>query len=149
MSEYRYTECGLDNVIIEGMKPTVDDDGDEVISIPYVAALHRAIAEGIIRHRKGMSGAELRFLRTEMGMTQAELARLVHRERLTLGRWERGEIELDGTAEALIRLKAAEALGIELNERVDQLSEWCVPSAETQSIIIETVPDDGYRMKAA
>ena len=88
MSEYRYTECGLDNVIIDGLDPIVDDDGDIVHSIPRIAGLHRVIARVIVDHAKGISGKELRFLRTELGMTQAELAKMVHREHLTVGRWE-------------------------------------------------------------
>ena len=44
MKGYRYTECGLDNVFIEGIKPVVDDDKQETITIPNVRGLHRAIA---------------------------------------------------------------------------------------------------------
>jgi transcriptional regulator with XRE-family HTH domain len=51
-----------------------------------------------------MTGKELRFLRTEMGMTQAELAKIVHREPLTISRWERSEDEIDSNAEVLVRV---------------------------------------------
>jgi len=149
MSGYRYTECGLNNVIIEGIQIHTDDDGDECVEIPQIHELHRAIAEAIINHEKGMTGDELRFLRTEMGMTQSELARLVHRERITVSRWERGESEIDSTGEALVRIQAAESLGIKLDKSVQDLSERCVPTTETQQIVIETRNDTGYRMKAA
>lgn len=149
MAGYRYTECGLDNVVIEGIAIHTDDDGDECVEIPRIHALHRTIAEGIINHEKGMTGQELRFLRTEMGMTQSELAKLVHRERVTVSRWERSECEIDSTGEALVRLQAAQKLGIDLDETILELSERCVPTTETQQIVIETQDDDGYRMKAA
>jgi DNA-binding transcriptional regulator YiaG len=41
-----------------------------------------------------------------MGMTQAQLALVVHREPLTVSRWERGEENIDSNAEALIRVCA-------------------------------------------
>ncbi|MCL2713658.1 MAG: hypothetical protein FWD68_03435 [Alphaproteobacteria bacterium] len=72
MGDYRYTESGLDNVLIRGMNVFVDEDGgEEWITIANINALHRAIALGIIRRQTSMSGRELRFLRSEMGMTQA------------------------------------------------------------------------------
>jgi transcriptional regulator with XRE-family HTH domain len=57
-----------------------------------------------------MTGPELRFIRTEMGMTQAELAKVVHHDAQSVGRWERNEFPIDQTAEALIRLLAIEKL---------------------------------------
>ncbi|KAI94998.1 transcriptional regulator [Rhodomicrobium udaipurense JA643] len=62
MSTYRYTECGLDNVIIQGVEFVTDDNGEEVVSIPNVNGLHKAIAEGILLRQAGMSGKELRFI---------------------------------------------------------------------------------------
>ena len=32
--DYRYDECGLDNVILSGLTVVKDDDGDDVITIP-------------------------------------------------------------------------------------------------------------------
>lgn len=149
MAVYHYTECGLDNVVIEGIAIHTDDDGDDCVEIPHIHELHRAIAEGIINHAKGMTSQELRFLRTEMGMTQSELAKLVHRERVTVSRWERGEWEIDSTGEALVRIQAAQNLGIDLDETILELSERCIPTTQTQPIVIETHEGDGYRMKAA
>ena len=65
MASHHYTECGLKNVIINGLTPVVDDEGDEIITIHAVNELHRVIAEGIVSHAHGISGDELRFLRTE------------------------------------------------------------------------------------
>lgn len=147
MDRYQYTECGLQNVFIHGLTPMVDDDGDEVIQIPFINGLHAAIAEGIVTHGKGMSNDELRFLRTEMGYTQAELARIVHVDKQTIGRWERGETPLDSTAEVVIRRLAIEKLLIPFKNNTEWLSESSVPSAQTQPIHI-TATDDGYKLAA-
>src|SRR5665811_918887 len=73
------------SVYIDGVMPCVDDDGDTVITILNVKGLHKAIAEGIIAHKAGMSGKEMRFLRTEAGMTQSELAQIVHHDAQSIG----------------------------------------------------------------
>ena len=68
----------------------MDDAGEQVVTIRNVAGLHKAIATAIVMKRANMTGKELRFLRTEMGMTQAELADVVHREAAChqpLGAW--------------------------------------------------------------
>src|SRR5947209_4957994 len=36
MSVYRYSECGLDNVLIEGMNTVFDDDDEKSVTIPNV-----------------------------------------------------------------------------------------------------------------
>lgn len=150
MASHHYTECGLQNVFIEGLEIVLDDDGDEVITIPAVNELHHVIALGIVSHEYGISGDELRFLRTEMGYTQAELAELVHHDKQSIGRWERGEYELDSSAEAIIRRLAIEKLSLKVDSGIDELSRRSIPSAQTQHINIRKTNDNGeYELAAA
>ena len=84
---YHYTECGLPDVWIEGCH-VEDDAGEETIRIPKVRSLHRLISKGIVSSAGTLTGPELRYLRTEMGLTQTQLGELVHRgalDRLALG----------------------------------------------------------------
>lgn len=148
MTAYRYTECGLDNVVIHGAKMIVDDDGEEVVYIPNITGLHKLITEIILTRGSSMTGQELRFLRTEMGMTQAELAQLVHREPLSISRWERGECPIDSNAEALIRLHTAQRLKIRKVLSVENTSKSCVPTAAAQPIRIDGSNPKHY-MRAA
>src|SRR5258708_1663749 len=104
MSGYQYTESGLANEFIENMEEVTGDAGERVYRIENITGLHKVIAYCIIQHPNGISGRELRFLRTEMGSTQAELAARLHKEPLAVGRWERGEVPIDSNAEALVRL---------------------------------------------
>ena len=143
--EFRYIASGLDNIVLVGLKECIDEDGDPCIEIPHITELHRVIARGIVTRDHGMSGKELKFLRTEMGMTQAEVAKVVNREPLTIGRWERGEIEIDPNAEALLRLVAIERLGLKLEVPVEQLSSWCVQSADANPIMIDATDPTNYR----
>jgi transcriptional regulator with XRE-family HTH domain len=148
MADHHYTECGLQNVYIRGINKMIDDDGDEVVLVSAINNLHKVIAEGIVRHRKGMNGSELRFLRSEMGYTQSEIASFVHRDKQTIGRWERSEKEIDSVAEALIRKMAIENLALNVNLGMEQLSRNSVPTAEVQPININAV-DDGYELDKA
>jgi transcriptional regulator with XRE-family HTH domain len=148
---HHYTESGLLNVYIEGIAVEIDDEGDEIVTIPAVNELHRTIALGIVSHAKGIAGEELRFLRTEMGLTQAELAALVHRDKQTIGRWERNEIEIDSSAEALLRRFAIEKLELPTETGIDELSRRSVPTAEEQPIKIQRMNDHArpYELIAA
>ena len=143
-SSHRYMECGLDNVIIDGISTAVDDAGETVLTIPNVNGLHRAIALGIVARRSGMSGKELRFLRTEMGMTQAELAAMIHREPLAISRWERAENPIDSNAEALVRLHAIDALSLDIDASVPEISGWSIPSAREVPIEIDGHDPQNY-----
>ena len=154
MTEHHYTESGLTNVVIYGIGPERDDDGDLIITIPAINELHRVIAEGIVQHGSSVSAEELRFLRTEMGMTQSELARLLHRDKQSVGRWERGEVEIDSSLEALVRRLAIERLRLNVDLGIEELSARSIRGSETQPINIEAIAankngEAGYRLLAA
>lgn len=146
---YRYTESGLDNVYIHNLPVVTDDEGEETYGIPRIHELHRAIARFIVEKPSGMSGKELRFVRTEMGLTQAQLAKLVHKEPLTVGRWERGEFVIDENAETLIRLLVIEELNLESALSVAELSASSLPAAGERMIDIDGSDPDNYRPIAA
>ncbi len=146
---YHYTESGLETVLLYGVEPVIDDDGDEVVTILNINGLHKAIACAILSRKGLMTGRELRFLRTEMGLTQAELARSVHKDHQTVGRWERGETPIDQNAETLIRLMAAESLGVKLTANVAELTGYSVEMAGLPPIQIDGTDPDNYRPIAA
>ncbi|MDL2203547.1 helix-turn-helix domain-containing protein [Brucella intermedia] len=144
MNKYHYIECGLDNVYISGLQFQLDDAGDEIFTIPAINQLHKLIASGIVQHEHGISGDELRFLRTEMGLTQHELAQFVHHDKQTIGRWERGEFPIDSKAEALIRRIAIEKLKLDVNLGIEELSKKSVPAAKSQQINIQLENDNSH-----
>lgn len=137
MSAYHYLECGLPNVLVHGLEPFVDDEGEAVVQIDAINQLHREIARGIVRHEGGMSPQELRFLRTEIGLTQSELAGLLHCERQSIGRWERGETPIDPRAETIIRQHVVDVLALQDEGGIAVLARRSVPTAQTQPIEIE------------
>lgn len=142
--DYRYDECGLDNVILVGLEVCEDDGGEDVVTIRNINGLHRAIAEGIARKPTGVTGRELRFVRTELGMTQAELANIVSKDVQTVGRWERGEFPIDPTAETVVRvltLQHVEGAVPDIQEMVG----WSVASSGEPPIMIDASDPDDWK----
>jgi len=92
---YVYDECGLDNVILADLPVCVDDAGEDVVTIRNINQLHRVPMIEVARKDGGLTPKEIRFLRSEIGLSQAELAELVGRDGQTVGRWERGETPVD------------------------------------------------------
>jgi DNA-binding transcriptional regulator YiaG len=146
MSPYHYLECGLPNVFVHGLEPFVDDEGDAVIQIAAINVLHREIARGIVMHEGGISPEELRFLRTEIGLTQSELAKLVHCDRQSIGRWERGETPIDPRAETIVRQHVIDVLELEDAGGIADLARRSVPTAQTQPIDIEAA-NGGFTLR--
>jgi DNA-binding transcriptional regulator YiaG len=149
MSRYLYSECGLENVLIEDLETVTDDAGEETYCIRNVMGLHKVLAYCVVTRKHGVTPDELRFLRTEMGMTQAELAQLVKKDHQTIGRWERGETPIDQNAEAVIRILAAERLEIDMNLTVEEIAKRCVPTATVEQIVIDGHDPSHYEPKMA
>ena len=119
MDIYHYTECGLDNVFILADSIEQDDDGEKVIMIPAIGLLHQAITEGVINNAGILNGKEIRFLRTEMEKTQAELAEILHCDSQTIARWEKDEHAISPALDMIIRQLVSEELGIPLAHKDD------------------------------
>lgn len=147
MSKYQYVESGLDNVFISGISPMIDDEGDEVVTIQHINVLHAEIARGIIESDGGINGAELRFLRTEMGLTQVALAELLSVDGQTVGRYERGDTPIDPTAETLLRRLAGERLVDAFDKSIEELAMLVHADDAHDEINIEAT-EDGYRLVA-
>jgi len=101
---YHYTECGLDNVfLVSGYDLEETEEGPSV-SVKCADDLLRAIGRFLASEKKLLSGKELRFLRNQMDLTQAELAKLVGTTDQSVARWEKDICSVPGAADYLIRV---------------------------------------------
>ncbi len=146
---YHYTECGLDNVIIVDMPVQIDDAGEGLIHIPNIYDLHRVIALSLITQDCALRPTELRFLRTELGFTQAQLADVLHMDAQSIGRWERGECAIDPSAEIVIRKLAIEMLDLVSGMTIAEIARKCIPSVQNSPMKIDGSDPSGYRPIAA
>lgn len=101
---YHYIESGLDNVwLADGYTEHKTAYGDGV-SIHNTEGLHKAIGEWLVSSAKPLSGAELRFLRMEMDLSQKALSGLLGVEEQAVRRWEKARSRpFNGAADRLIR----------------------------------------------
>jgi len=147
--DYRYDACGIDNVVLKGLPLVTDDEGEEVITIPNINLLHRVLTAQVASKETGLQPKELRFLRTQMELTQAQLAELVGRDVQTIGRWERGEHPIDKSAEIVIRAHALECARTGNPLRVDELARRTMSVAGQPPFMIDASDPDNYRPLAA
>lgn len=101
-SGYHYTESGLNNVWLSNGYTARKTKYGEGVSIHDVDGLHLAIAQ-TLANKPRLTGAEVRFLRKEMGMSQRSLGALLGVSDQAVALWEK-KGRLPKTADRLLRL---------------------------------------------
>jgi len=101
---YQYLESGLDNLILEGIDIFECACGENIVRIPAVDKLHRLVGLRIIEKNSPLTGAEIRFLRKNMGMSAISLASLMGVDNASVSRWENGKQKISKPHDLLLRL---------------------------------------------
>jgi DNA-binding transcriptional regulator YiaG len=107
---YHYTESGLDSVFLKGGYEYHDTPGGKTVTIQDIEGLHRTIGR-TLACRGRLKGKEFRFLRSELLLSQASLAKVLGVKELTVGRWEKGQTDIPFSAEVVVRMLFVESLG--------------------------------------
>ncbi len=133
--EYRYAECGLENVYLCGIRwSRCDSCGYEEAAIPRLGQLHRVIAWRLVTKPGLLNGKEIVFLRKQLGLKQYQFARLLGINQPELSRWETGErTRRTKPHDTLIRLAYALCVRDEFTSRLHQkLHQILVPMVACQ-----------------
>lgn len=101
---YHYKGTGLDNVYLTNGYKEVKFGDEVAVSVSHVKELHKAIAKQVFSQSSRLSGKEIRFLRNEIGMSQAAFAELINVKVQTFANWEKGTHKVQGAADRLMRL---------------------------------------------
>lgn len=145
---YHYTACGLDNVyLFNGYELWQTEDG-EGVSIRDLDSLHHAIGLSLAEHKKLLSPKELRWFRKQLDLTQSELARLLGYSSQMVARWEKGECEINGAAERILRMLYIEQVSEEVTVR-DVLQTLDTLDDVDETIARFEVTDQGWRTAQA
>lgn len=143
---HHYLECGLPDVwLVNGYQPLSTPYGDGV-AVENVEALHRAIAMHLVQRAEPLTGAEFRFLRIELDLSQARLAAYFGNDAQSVALWEkRGKIPAwaDRFLRAIYRERIEGAAHIE--EIVARLNSDAPPSPP-RAVFEET--EAGWRAAA-
>jgi putative transcriptional regulator len=111
MQEYHYTESGLDTVWLSNGFRLVGSDRGESLVIEDIEGLHAAIGRSVVEEEKKLTGPEIRFLRTELFLSQNALSRLLGVTEQTVARWEKGKVVIPTTSDAALRQLYLEHVG--------------------------------------
>lgn len=86
---YHYTECGLNKVWLLSGYQSHDTPYGKGVSIQNADGLHEAIARWLIASKPRLSGGEFRFIRKELDLSQAGLAKMFGNDSQSIARWEK------------------------------------------------------------
>ncbi len=99
---YHYTGCGLRNIWLKNGYAIRETKYGQGVTIHDVEGLHRAIGKALSNKPK-LTGAEVRFIRKEMGLSQNGLGKLLGVTDQAVALWEK-KGRLPKTADRLLRL---------------------------------------------
>lgn len=99
----KYAGCGLRNVWLQNGYTKKKTPYGEAVAIQDVEGLHRALAKKIALKPK-LTGAEFRFIRKELDLSQAALARMFGCEAQTIALWEKNKVRVPRLADRMLRL---------------------------------------------
>lgn len=121
---YHYIDCGLDNVWLIGGVERMETPYGPATSIHDLDELHYAIAMDIISSKK-MKGAEFRFLRMELELSQKGLAEILRATEQQIHRWENDKCEIPGPAQVALSSYYLESMdeGSRMKDLLDRYAE--------------------------
>ena len=99
---YHYRASGLDNVYLLNGVGIEQSSYGPMMNIDDINGLHHAIGLYIVGKTEPMTGAEFRFLRNQLELTQAELGKRLRVSNQTIANYEKEKSGL-GPADPFIR----------------------------------------------
>jgi DNA-binding transcriptional regulator YiaG len=101
---FHFTDSGLDNVYLVGIRYFESEDGTYIAEIPAVKQLMRLIARDIVFSKSPLSGQEIRFLRKRLGKKGTEYAQMLRIDGATLSRLENDKQTPSDQIDSLVRV---------------------------------------------
>jgi len=147
---FKYENCGLSDVVLIGEDAVTitkcPDCEQTTTMIPQEQQLLQVIGLSLLDTQPGMSGEQLRYLRTLFEMSQADFAREMGKgRRETISEWERlDRIHSDADDELVLRLRL-----LDLYRRRVIESDHCFladPHKERFLKMVETFVERGMKM---
>jgi DNA-binding transcriptional regulator YiaG len=145
---YHYTECGLDDVWLDGGVDVVDTPYGPGVTFRDIDGLHRIIGLHLADSLRPLKGKEVRFLRVEMDMSQKSLGTLLGVGDTTVARWESGRGKITETAQRLLCLLYRESVTGNADV-AGSLQRLAALDAEEYYQMNLTHTDDGWTDQAA
>jgi putative transcriptional regulator len=146
---FRYTGCGLRNVWLQNGYTVKQTPHGNAVAVQDVDGLHAVVAKTLTRKAR-LTGAEFRFLRKELDLSQAALARWFGCEAQTIALWEKGRIRVPKLAAQVLRaLYREHAEGnVRIREMIETQNDVDRRDHDAKKLVLfET--EQGWQTKAA
>ena len=104
---FDYSTCGLPVMLLNVPVRRCRGCDEVEVSIPQIEDLHRLIADSVTRKKGRLAGAEIRFLRSWLGLSGRRFAKWSGVTPETVSRWEHDKAPISESHEHLLRLLAA------------------------------------------
>lgn len=145
MNEYHYTDSGLRNIWLASGFEVVETNYGKGVAIHDLEGLHRAIGETLAK-KAWLTGAEVRFLRKEMDMSQRALGALLGNTDQAIAKWEKfGNVPK--TADRMIRLIYLEHIGgnVPIRQTIERINDT---DRHEQNRMTAEESESGWRIAA-
>lgn len=121
---YHYTESGLRDVWLVNGYIEKDTAYGKVVSFVDVEGLHRAIGINLVTHKPRLTGAEVRFLRKEMNLSQNGLADILGVSESSVRAWETHRSKIPKPSDRLLRVmyKGSVEKGSDIRNMLDKIA---------------------------
>lgn len=112
-TEYHYIDCGLKNIYLKDIEiKRCHTCGEEDLVLTNVEDLHNLIALELAMQPERLRPEEVRFLRTHLGFSGVDFAKLISVTPETISRWENDiERKMESHTEKLLRLMILAKMG--------------------------------------
>lgn len=101
---YHFVESGLPYIYLVGVRQFRCECGNEFVEIPAIKQLMSLIARNVVLKNEALTGAEVRFLRKQLGQKAADFAAKVKLQPETLSRMETGKQAIGEKSDNYIRI---------------------------------------------
>ncbi len=150
--DYRFVECGLDNVILRNIEVDVCPKCGDSPRIRRLNDVFLTIAAGLVAKPFELTGKEVRFLRKTMDVGTEDYARKLGVDRSHLSRLENGALAISRQTDRLVRtlvlLHRPELLeklvSLDIREQVLKRLEEIKPEVAIVNVELSQTPD-GYK----
>ena len=142
-----YRGAGLEGIYLCNGYAREQADGEWFTHVKDIEELHHVIALHLVASRKVLSPVEIRFIRIVMDKTQSEVARMLGVTSQSVARWEKGQTEMPGPADRMLRIKflvhvlPPEEFGEYVSEQNELLDE--LDQIQNEPVSFVHNPDDG------
>lgn len=143
--KYHYIESGLRNVYLVNGFEVANTAYGNATSVHDVTGLHRVIGRNLCL-KKYLTGAEFRFIRKEMGLSQSSIGKTLGVTDQAIAKWEKTG-RVPKTADRFMRLLYLENINenIKIQKYIDQINET---DREDHSKLVVEQTDTGWKQAA-